>query len=312
MKTALIFPGQGSQFVGMGYDFYSNYQLAKDLYNKLDEIMGQNLSDLIFHGDESKLSLTTNSQPAIMTTSIAILEVLIAEKKISRDSYHCVGGHSLGEYSALVANKCITFEDSVKMLQARSKAMQECVPLGEGGMLALIGLANIKLDEIINKTKAHGKIFIANDNIEGQVVLSGNKSAIDYLTANQKELGIKKAIKLPVSAPFHCELMENASKKMEIELENYSFNNFTVPLFSNVTSNICDHTNIQELLVEQIVQKVRWREIMENMINFGIERFIEIGPGNVLTNLTKRASKTATVISISKVEDLKKIDNIIT
>ena len=310
MKTALIFPGQGSQYIGMGYDFYSAFQSSRDIYDQLDRIMGKSLTKLIFRGEESKLALTENSQPSIMATSIAIFAALEESGKIDGHKFHCVAGHSLGEYSALVANKSLNFVDSVELLKIRSKAMQQSMPAGTGGMAAIIGSNEADITDIINDISSEGKIFIANDNAAGQIVISGEMKAIEYIASNAKELGLKKVIKLSVSAPFHCELMMNASMVMQSEIDKFNFNGFTVPLYSNVTSLPCHEEEIKKILVEQIVKKVRWREIITNMLNDGVQRFIEIGPGNVLTNLVKRQSKEITSISISKVDDFEKLDNI--
>ncbi len=310
MKTALIFPGQGSQYVKMGHDFYSKYDVSRDIYDRLNESIDRNLSKLIFSGDEKELLQTQNSQPAIMATSICIFEALKYENLLDTKSYDCVAGHSLGEYSALVVNQGLRFEDSVKLLKFRSKAMQESMPLGTGGMIALIGCTEEDIENVMLNAEEYGKIFIANDNSKGQIVLSGEISAVDYISSNARELGLKRAIKLPVSAPFHCELINKASTAMKEEMPNYSFNSFTVPLYSNVTSKVCNEKEIANLLIEQIISKVRWREIVENMIKDGVQNFIEIGPGNVLTNLVKRASKDLVAISISKIEDFDKLDNL--
>ena len=310
MKTALIFPGQGSQNIGMGYDFYSDFQSSRDIYDHLDRIMGKSLTNLMFKGEESELAMTENAQPSIMATSIAIFAALKESGKIDERSFHCVAGHSLGEYSALVANKSLNFNDSIELLKIRSKAMQESMPIGTGGMAAIIGAAEDEIVATISDIGSEGKVFIANDNAIGQLVISGEMKAIDYIVENSKKLGLKKAIKLSVSAPFHSEFMIKASMTMQNEIDKFSFKDFVVPLYSNVTSLPCDELEIKQILVEQIVKKVRWREIIANMINDGVERFIEIGPGNVLTNLVKRISKEVTSISISKVDDFEKLDNI--
>lgn len=310
MKTALIFPGQGSQFVGMGKDFYSKYDVSRDIYQRLDFTLGRNLSELIFSGDENELLQTQNSQPSIMATSIAIYEALVYEKLLNSQSYNYVAGHSLGEYSALVINQSLQFEDSVKLLKIRSKAMQDSMPLGTGGMIALIGSTEEIVTNVLLNAKKYGQIFIANDNANGQIVLSGEISAIDFIAKNYKELKIKRAIKLPVSAPFHCELISSAADTIRNEIFNYDFNSFHVPLYSNVTAELCSESTIKELLINQVISKVRWREIIKNMVENGVINFLEIGPGNVLTNLIKRISKEVTAISISKLEDFDKIANI--
>ena len=307
MKISLIFPGQGSQFIGMGKDFYSSFPVARDVFFKLDSKLNRPLSNIIFSGSEDDLSNTINSQPSIMATSIAIYETIISEGLISKNSIHCVAGHSLGEYSALVVNESISLQDSIKLLDIRSRAMQESMPIGTGGMVAMIGKTINEALDILPEIESHGKIFVANDNADGQVVLSGEMKAIDFICKNYKDFNIKRAIKLPVSAPFHCELIKNASIKLENEMINQTFNNFVFPLYSNVTAEICNNKTIKDLLVSQIVSKVRWRESINNMIRDGVDCFIEIGPGNVLTNLIKRINKTVKSISIGSVEDLEKI-----
>ena len=309
MKTALLFPGQGSQYIGMGQDFYSKYEASKLVMDELDDVLERSLSKDIFNGIDTEISKTQNAQPAIMATSISIFNALIAENLLSDNSFQCVAGHSLGEYSALVVNKALAFNDSVKLLRLRSKAMQESMPIGTGGMIAILGTSNDVIDLVLDKAGRYGKIFIANDNAKGQIVLSGELSAIEFIMSNTKELEIRKAVKLPVSAPFHCELINKATNVMKLEISNYTFKSFSVPLYSNVTSEICNENNIAELLIKQITCKVRWREIIQNMTSDGIENFIEIGPNNILTGLVKRISKEVKAISISKLEDLDKLDN---
>jgi malonyl CoA-acyl carrier protein transacylase len=310
MTIALLFPGQGSQFIGMGKDFYDRYESAKSVYNELDLALNRPLSDLIFNGSDTDLSLTTNSQPAIMATSIAILRTIHAEKLTDTNNIKMVAGHSLGEYSSLVANESLELSDAVKLLKIRSEAMQESMPVGKGGMAALIGASLEQIDDILPELNEHGKIYIANDNANGQVVLSGEISAIDYICDNSKKYNIKRAIKLPVSAPFHCELIDSAATTLKNEVVNFNFKDFKYPLVSNVNAKPCSAENIQSLLVDQVVSRVRWREILEYMVDHNIITFIEIGPGNVLTNLVKRMSKSANAISISKIEDLSKLKEI--
>lgn len=311
MKTAIIFPGQGSQYVGMGYDFYKKYEASKDIFDRLDTSLQRNLSNLIFKGEISELSKTQNSQPAIMAVSIAILAALKSEKLIQNNSYQAVAGHSLGEYSALVANGSITFEDSAKLLKIRSKAMQESMPIGTGGMVAIIGTNIDSIENILLSASSYGKIFVANDNADGQVVLSGEIEAINFIVNNKRELNIKRAIKLPVTAPFHCELMKNASNVLSSEIKKINFDKFNVPLYSNVTASICSELEIGNLLVQQVVSKVRWRETIQNMIKDGYMRYIEVGPGTVLSNIIKRAAKDSNVFSIEKLEDFEKLESIL-
>ena len=310
MNIALIFPGQGSQYIGMGKDFFDSSEVSRSIFNNLDETMGTNMSELIFNGSEEELSKTTNSQPAIMSVSIAILREINARGLLNNNKIHSVAGHSLGEYSALVANNSLSFKDSVKLLIIRSEAMQKSMPIGTGGMAAVLGQSEKEILLIIAKLKKYGKLFIANDNADGQIVLSGEINAIDYLCENAKTLGAKRAIKLPVSAPFHCELISEASSILKVELEKFSFDQFSYPLYSNVTAEKSDVNNVKSLLSRQIVNKVRWRETIQNMIRDKVETFIEIGPGNVLTNLLKRYSKGIKTVSISKLSDLYKLEDI--
>jgi len=310
MKISLIFPGQGSQLVGMGKDFYDSFDVAKDVFLQLDSFLNRPLSDTIFSGPEDELRNTINSQPSIMATSIAIYSAIVEEDLINKDLIKCVAGHSLGEYSALVVNESISIIDSIRLLDIRSRAMQESMPIGTGGMAALIGKKLFEVEKILPEIQKLGKIFIANDNADGQVVLSGEIKPIRYICENYKKFNIKRAIQLPVSAPFHCELIENASIKLENEIASQKFNNFTFPLYSNVTAEPCNNGIIKDLLVRQIINRVRWRESVENMIKDGVDCFIEIGPGNILTNLIKRINKEIKAISISSVDDLAKIQSI--
>ena len=308
MKTALIFPGQGSQYIKMGLEFYESYSESKEIYNQLDHTLERDLTNLIFYGNESELSETQNSQPAIMATSTAIFRALVSENLLPEGSFQAVAGHSLGEYSALVANGGIGFNDSVRLLKIRSKAMQDSMPVGTGGMIALIGCERDIIDNAIKSASQDGKIYLANDNADGQIVLSGEINAIEYILQNAKSLNIRRAIKLPVSAPFHCELMRHAAQILQVEINKINFNKFDADLYSNVTSMKCTENEIAQLLIDQVVSVVKWRKIMQNMIKDGYSKFIEIGPGNVLTNLVKRMSKNIHAFSISKIEDLKKLE----
>ena len=308
MKTALIFPGQGSQYIGMGIEFFENYSESREIYDQLNHTLDRDLTNLIFYGNASELSETQNSQPAIMATSVAIFKALLSENLLPEGSFQAVAGHSLGEYSALVANGGIGFNDSVRLLKIRSKAMQDSMPVGTGGMIALIGCEKGIVDYVVNSASKYGKIYLANDNADGQIVLSGEINAIEFISENAKSLNIRRAIKLPVSAPFHCELMRNAAQILQVEINKINFNKFNADLYSNVTSIKCTENEIAQLLIDQVVSIVKWREIMQNMIIDGYSKFIEIGPGNVLTNLIKRTSKNIHAFSISKIEDLEKLE----
>ncbi len=311
MTIALLFPGQGSQFIGMGKDFFDKYDQAKNVYNQLDLALNRPLTDLIFDGSDQEIALTANSQPAIMATSIAMLRCLQYEKLINLTTVRYTAGHSLGEYSSLVANDSLDFMDAVKILKVRSEAMQESMPIGTGGMAAIIGSSLSQISEILPELNKIGKIYIANDNAEGQIVLSGEISAIDYICSNSKSYKIKKAIKLPVSAPFHCELINSAKSKIRNEIQNYNFKDFKFPLISNVEAKPCTSSEIGELLAKQVVNRVRWRESIEYMIRENVTTFIEIGPGNVLSNIIKRMDKSLISISISNIEDISKLKELL-
>ncbi len=307
MTIALLFPGQGSQFIGMGKDFYDKYDQAKNVYNQLDFSLNRPLTDLIFNGTDEEITLTTNSQPAIMATSIAIFRCLQYEKLIDLTSVSYTAGHSLGEYSSLVASESLDFKDAVKILKVRSEAMQESMPLGTGGMAAVLGSSLSQINSIMPELNKIGKIYVANDNADGQIVLSGEISAINHICSKSKTYGIKRAIKLPVSAPFHCELINSAKSKIKTEIQNYTFKDFKFPLISNVRAKPCKLSEIEELLVNQVVSRVRWRESIEYMIKKNVTTYIEIGPGNVLSNIVKRIDKSLNSVSISNLDDFSKL-----
>ena len=311
MTIALLFPGQGSQYIGMGKDFYDKYEQARSIYNQLDFSLNRPLTDLIFNGTNEEIALTTNSQPAIMATSIVILRCLQHEKLIDLNNVSYTAGHSLGEYSSLVATESIDFKDAIKILKVRSEAMQESMPVGTGGMAAIIGSSLSQITELLPELNKIGKIYVANDNAAGQIVLSGEISAIDHICFNSKTYGIKKAIKLPVSAPFHCELINSARSKIRTEIQNYNFKDFKFPLISNVEARPCKSCEIGDLLANQVVSRVRWGESVEYMIKKKITTFIEIGPGNILSNIVKRIDRSLTSISISKIDDFTKLKELI-
>lgn len=305
MKKAFIFPGQGSQIISMGKDFYDSEKLAQELFHTVDDIVGYNLSDIIFNGPSESLSLTVNTQPALMVTSIAILKLL--EKKSGKkinELCEVVAGHSLGEYTALCAANAISLEDAAKLLQIRATSMQEASPKGEGAMAACIGVSKedlqIMIDDLINE----GVCQIANDNVEGQIVISGHENNVDHIISALKDSGCR-AIKLNVSAPFHSNLIKNAEKPMRLALDNTNFSTLDVPIISNVSADIeTDTDKIKENLILQICGTVRWRETMDKLASMGIYELVEIGSGKVLAGLAKKSPHNFTVHNIASVEDL--------
>ncbi len=302
---AFIFPGQGSQKVGMGSDLADASAHAREVFQEVDEALKQKLSALMKEGPESELTMTANAQPAIMANSIATTRVLEKEfGVVLADTATCVAGHSLGEYSALCAAGAFSLTEAAKLLRLRGIAMQDAVPIGVGAMAALLG-ADIEKATALAQAAAQGQVCeVANDNDPGQVVISGHAEAIDRAIELAKDHGIKRGIKLPVSAPFHCSLMEPAARRMEAALSDTPPHAFTVPLFANVTAaRVTDPAEEQRLLVEQITGRVRWRESVIAMRAAGIERFVELG-GKVLGPMVGRIDKDAAAISLVTMEDL--------
>ena len=309
MKT-LIFPGQGSQSVGMGKELYKNFDLVKKIFRESDDRLKYPISKIILEGPESDLKLTKNTQPAILTVSYSIFKLVTEEFNIQIKDIKYFAGHSLGEYTALVSSKSLNFSDAVFLLHERGKYMQEAVPTGKGAMIAVMGQKINDIQNFIDQiSKDKGVCEIANDNSEGQTILSGDKEAIDeikkILKANKK-----KSIFLPVSAPFHCSLMQPAAKKMEETINQINFKNPSIDLISNVTAlPIRDSSEIKKLLVKQIYSKVRWRESVLFMIKNGINEFIELGPGKVLSGLVKRINDKVSTKSINSIEDIKNLND---
>ena len=306
MNRAFVFPGQGSQLIGMGKSVFDNYPAGADVFSIVDEALGEKLSDIIFNGPEEDLKLTKNAQPALMATSIAVLRAIESESgKPVEKLVSCLAGHSLGEYSALVAGRALEIADAARLLRLRGESMQSAVPVGEGAMAALIG-ANIPLAEkIIEKASLKGVCEIANDNASGQVVLSGSRIAIEYAIKIAKEEGIKRAVILPVSAPCHCALMMPAANVMADALKDIYINEPLVPIVTNITASPeKSPEKIKLLLIQQVTGRVRWRESIECMVNKKISEIIEVGSGKVLSGLIRRIDSGVKARSIVSSEDI--------
>ena len=308
--NALLFPGQGSQVVGMGSEIYKQFDLVKKIFKQADEKLNFSISKLILEGPENELQLTKNTQPAILTVSFSIFQILKDEFGFDFSSFKCFAGHSLGEYSALVCSKSLKFSDALYLLHERGKAMQEAVPVGDGSMIAVLGMQiNDLYDLLKTRRQEEGICEIANDNADGQVILSGDKLSVEKF---QKILKAKKikSIPLKVSAPFHCSLMKPAAKIMEDKINNTEFVEPKYEIVNNVTANLVTSTDtIKKLLVEQIFSTVKWRESLIKMANTGVKTFVEIGPGKVLTGMVKRTVKDSNTFSINSIADIKNLIN---
>jgi [acyl-carrier-protein] S-malonyltransferase len=305
---SVIFPGQGSQLVGMGKDLHDKYSLIQDLFKEADDTLGFSLSRFILSGPKEELDLTENTQPAIFLISYSIFKIIKEEFKIDLNKANFFAGHSLGEYSALALAGSLSFTETLKILKIRGKAMQGSVPKGVGGMVAVLGSEIQIIENIINENKNKYECYIANDNSLGQIVLSGKIVDLEKIMVTLKAANIKN-IKLPVSAPFHCKLMNNATLVMNEEIAKLKFKEPDNTLISNVTGKEISNSNeLKDLLVKQIESRVRWRESVLLMIEKGITQFIEIGPGKVLSGLVKRIDRNVKVSAINTEEDIKLID----
>ena len=307
----LLFPGQGSQTVGMGLEFYKNFEIVKKIFKEADEKLNFSISKIILEGPESELQLTKNTQPAILTVSYSIFSVLKKEFDLNIESYKYFAGHSLGEYSALVCADSLHFNDAVYLLHERGKAMQEAVPIGEGLMIAVLGLKTEEVQNLIisRQDNKSGVCEIANDNADGQIIVSGDKSSIKSFQVLLKSKNIK-FIPLKVSAPFHCSLMKPAAEIMRDKINNTNFNTPKIKIINNVTAEPEEETiKLKNLLVDQIFSTVRWRESLINMHKNKVNNFIEIGPGKVLTGMAKRTVKGANCFSINSITDIKNLND---
>jgi [acyl-carrier-protein] S-malonyltransferase len=306
MTRAFVFPGQGSQAVGMGKDLSDNSSVARDVFDEVNEALSQNLSGLMFDGPIEDLTLTFNAQPALMAASVAVVRVLEKEFdiKVSENGSY-VAGHSLGEYSALAAAGTLSLSDTAKLLKLRGEAMQRAVPVGIGAMAAIMGAEFSTIEEIAAEAAQGEVCTAANDNADGQVVISGHKGAVERAMENAKERGIKRAIPLPVSAPFHCPLMQPAADEMEAALAGSTFNIPSVPVITNVSADaISDPDQLRSQLVEQITGRVRWRESVLKMGELGVTQLTELGTGRVLGGLVRRINKEIRGYSIQTMADI--------
>lgn len=310
MKYAFVFDGQGSQHIGMGADLYKNFKAARDVFDEVDHALGQHLFDLMQNGTPNELTLTQNAQPAIMAVSMAAIRVLEKEFGLNlAQKISFVAGHSLGEYSAACAAGVFSLEDTAKLLRLRGLAMQQAVPEGLGGMVAVIGLSPHDVDGLIEAASTDDAYCVlANDNMDGQIVLSGHIKAIDKALDLAFDFGAKKAVKLPVSAPFHSPLMQSAEPKMANALHQVSSNPPQIELISNVTAEPArTKDELIENLIRQVTGRVRWRETMAFLDEQNVTDVIEIGPSNILTNMFKRAYKNIYSTSIQTKEDLEQL-----
>ncbi|WP_428080542.1 ACP S-malonyltransferase [Candidatus Pelagibacter sp.] len=304
---SVIFPGQGSQIVGMGKGFYDKFELVKSLFKQADETLNYSISKLILEGPKEELDLTANTQPAIFLISYSIFNVVKKEFNIDLNKAKYFAGHSLGEYSALSCAGYLNFAETLKILRIRGDAMQNSVPKGEGGMVAVLGSTVEVIEKILKDNESKFIAQIANDNSEGQIVLSGKTQNLVKLIEVLKENSIKN-IKLPVSAPFHCSLMSKATQIMTEELNKIVFSDGSNKLISNVTAEaVSNSEDLKSLLIKQIENRVRWRESVINMIDNNVDHFIEIGPGKVLSGLVKRINRNVKIDTINNQEDIKNL-----
>lgn len=306
MSRAFVFPGQGAQTIGMGKALADAYPAAKAVFDEVDEALGEKLSTLIWEGEQDTLTLTQNAQPALMATSLAAMRALEAEG-VTIEAASCVAGHSLGEYSALAAAGALSVSDTARLLRIRGEAMQKAVPVGVGAMAALLGLDFDAARDVAEAAATDGEVCqAANDNDPGQVVVSGHKAAVERAVELAKERGAKRAMLLPVSAPFHCALMEPAAEAMARALDTVDIERPRVPVIANVLADkVSDPTTIRSLLVEQVTGSVRWRESVANMVAQGVDEIWEIGAGKALSGMVRRINRDVTCRTVGTPDEVK-------
>lgn len=302
-KIAYIFPGQGAQYPGMGKEIAENYKQAMEIFEKASDRLGIDMKKLCFEGDEEELKKTENTQPSILTTSVAILEVL----RMNGINPDITAGLSLGEYSALVASKAIKFEDAVALVKKRGKYMQEAVPAGEGTMAAVMGLDRENVIECLGMASGYGVVEAANFNCPGQIVIAGHTKAVEHACSIMKERGAKRAIVLPVSAPFHSSLLKPAGEKLAAELEKVEIDDTEVPVVSNVNARVVrDRFEIKKCLIDQVSSSVLWEDSVRHMLDIGVDTFIEVGPGKSLSAFVKKINKEVSIYNVEDMESLEK------
>lgn len=303
MKIGFIFSGQGSQYVGMGKELYENFQSFRSICERANEALDFDITNLMFDGEKEQLNITENTQPAILTMSAGILSIL-KEKGIEAEA---VAGLSLGEYSALYASSAIDFETCVKLVKKRGHYMQEAVPLGVGGMAAIIGLSEEKLKECLVEARKYGVVEISNYNTPKQLVIGGEAKAVEVAIELCKEAGARRAVPLKVSGPFHTPLLEEASVNLAKELNNIEFQDMKIPVLTNVTAEvIADSSQIKDLLIKQVKSSVKWTETIRNMIDMGIDTFIEIGPSRTLSGFLRDIYRSVTTFNVEDMKSLNK------